>query len=325
MKRLSATLAALGALAVALGIADSSHLAQAQPAKGAPAAYERVREVMDDRFKVMKLVGDPDRDFAALLIAHHEDLIFLARTQLEHGADEQLRRMAQGIIDEQQKQIAELKDWQVRNRQADYRAKADQPPHGSGPLDQRAAPAPQVQAAAPAQPAAQAPASQLPMVSGTVEKVDAGAGKVTIDHGPIPNLDMDAMTMVFRVQDSGLLQGVKAGDKVQFQADRVNGQISVVRFGTGGAQAAQSQASAQPTAAANLPMVSGTIEKVDTGAGKITIHHGPIPNLNMDAMTMVFRAHDPAVLKGVKAGDRIRFQADRVNGQISVVSIRKGK
>ena len=158
MKRLSATLAAVGALAAASAIADSSHLAQAQPAKGAPAAYERVREVMDDRFKDMKLAGDPDKDFAALLIAHHEDLIFLARTQLEHGGDEQLRRLAQKILDEQQKQISELKEWQVRNRQADYRAKADQPPHGSGPLDQTArAPAPQVQAAAPAQPAAQAP------------------------------------------------------------------------------------------------------------------------------------------------------------------------
>jgi len=64
---------------------------------------------------------------------------------------------------------------------------------------------------------------------------------------------------------------------------------------------------------------------VDTGAGKITIDHGPIPNLDMDAMTMVFRTQDPVILKGVKAGDRIRFQADRVNGQISVVSIRKGK
>jgi Cu/Ag efflux protein CusF len=71
--------------------------------------------------------------------------------------------------------------------------------------------------------------------------------------------------------------------------------------------------------------VTGTIEKVDTTQGKVTIDHGPIPNLNMDAMTMVFRTQDPAILKGVKAGDRIRFQADRVNRQISVVSIRKGK
>ena len=44
-------------------------------------------------------------------------------------------------------------------------------------------------------------------------------------------------------------------------------------------------------------MVSGTVEKVDAAAGKITIDHGAIPNLNMDAMTMVFRAQDPAMLK----------------------------
>jgi Cu/Ag efflux protein CusF len=123
-----------------------------------------------------------------------------------------------------------LKEWQVRNRQADYRAKADQPPHGSGPLDQRAAatPAPRVEAAVPAQPAAQPATANLPTVSGTVEKVDTGAGKITLDHGAIPNLNMDAMTMVFRAQDPAILKSVKAGDKVQFQADRVNGQLSVI-------------------------------------------------------------------------------------------------
>ncbi|MDG2571284.1 copper-binding protein [Vibrio parahaemolyticus] len=232
MKRLIAPLIAVGAMATTT-IAGSTDASQAQPARGTPAAYERVREVMDDRFKDMKLAGDPDKDFAALVIAHHEDLIFLARTQLEHGADEQLRRMAQQFINEQQVQISALKEWQVRNRQADYRAKADQPPHGSGPLDQKGTPAPQVQAVAPAQPAAQPAATNLPTVSGTVEKVDAGAGKITIDHGPIPNLDMDAMTMVFRAQDPAVLKGVKAGDKIQFQADRVNGQISVVSIRKG--------------------------------------------------------------------------------------------
>jgi Cu/Ag efflux protein CusF len=327
MKRLTTTLAAIGALLAIVGLGPD-HLAHAQPSKGAPAAYERVREVMNDRFKDMKLADDPDKDFAALLIAHHEDLIFLARTQLEHGADEQLRQVAQKILDEQQKQISELKEWQVRNRQADYRAKLDQPQHGSGPLDQKdaSAPAPQVQAAAPAQSATQpSSASQLPTVSGTVEKVDTAAGKITLDHGPIPNLNMDAMTMVFRAQNPTLLQGVKEGDKVKFQADRVNGQLSVVRIDTGRAQSAPSQSSAQPAAAANLPTVSATVEKVDTGAGKITLDHGAIPNLNMDAMTMVFRAQDPAILKSVKAGDKVQFQADRVNGQLSVISIRKAR
>lgn len=77
--------------------------------------------------------------------------------------------------------------------------------------------------------------------------------------------------------------------------------------------------------AQGTPTVSGTVEKVDTAQGKITIDHGPIPNLNMDSMSMIFRAQDPALLKDVKAGDKVQFTADRLNGQISVTSIKKGK
>ena len=76
--------------------------------------------------------------------------------------------------------------------------------------------------------------------------------------------------------------------------------------------------------AQGLPTVTGTVEKVDTAQGKITIDHGPIKNLDMESMTMVFRAQDPALLKGIKAGDKVQFTADRVNGQISVTSIKKG-
>lgn len=72
-------------------------------------------------------------------------------------------------------------------------------------------------------------------------------------------------------------------------------------------------------------MVSGTVEKVDAAAGKITIDHGPIPNLDMDSMTMVFRAQDAAMLKAVKPRDKIRFTADRVNGQITIMKIQRGR
>jgi Cu(I)/Ag(I) efflux system protein CusF len=76
--------------------------------------------------------------------------------------------------------------------------------------------------------------------------------------------------------------------------------------------------------AQGLPTITGTVEKVDTAQGKITIDHGPIKNLDMEPMTMVFRAQDPNLLKGLKAGDKVGFTADRVNGQISVTSIKKG-
>ena len=77
--------------------------------------------------------------------------------------------------------------------------------------------------------------------------------------------------------------------------------------------------------AQGAPMVSGTVEKVDAAHGRITIDHGPIPNLNMDAMSMVFRTQDPAMLKQVKQGDKVQFSAERVNGQITVTKIQKAK
>ena len=208
--------------------------AAAQPARGAGPAFERVREVMNNRFKDLKLTGDPDKDFAALLIAHHEDLVFLAKTQLEFGGDRHLRQLAQRLDEETGKQISELKGWQARSRQADYKAQPDQPPHGSGPLNRQAQASPPPPSSPPTSPTAAAPASQssanLPLVTGTVESVDAAQGKLTIDHGPIPNLNMDGMTMVFRAADPGMVRTVKKGDRIQFSADRVNGQITVTKI-----------------------------------------------------------------------------------------------
>ena len=73
-------------------------------------------------------------------------------------------------------------------------------------------------------------------------------------------------------------------------------------------------------------MVAGQVTKVDESAGKITIKHGPIKKFEMEeGMTMVFRAQDPAMLKAVKPGERIRFVPDRINGQFTVTKIEKSK
>lgn len=71
------------------------------------------------------------------------------------------------------------------------------------------------------------------MVKAEVVKVDKPAGKITLKHGPIKKLDMDAMTMVFRVADQAMLDKVKAGDHIEFEADRVNGAITVTKIGKG--------------------------------------------------------------------------------------------
>ena len=69
----------------------------------------------------------------------------------------------------------------------------------------------------------------------------------------------------------------------------------------------------------------GEIKKVDKSAGKITIKHGPIANLEMPNMTMVFRANDPAMLEQVKTGDKVRFAADKINGVYTVTKIETSK
>lgn len=78
---------------------------------------------------------------------------------------------------------------------------------------------------------------------------------------------------------------------------------------------------AAPAAAATDAYSEGTVKKVDKAAGKLTISHGPLARLDMPPMTMVFRASDPAMLDKVKAGDKIRFVADRVGGVYTVTAL----
>ena len=85
-----------------------------------------------------------------------------------------------------------------------------------------------------------------------------------------------------------------------------------------GAHAAAHHSEAKPGDAA---YAEAEVRKVDKDAGKITLKHGPIPNLDMPAMSMVFRAKDPAMLDAVKAGDKIRFKADKVQGAYTLTEI----
>jgi Cu/Ag efflux protein CusF len=78
--------------------------------------------------------------------------------------------------------------------------------------------------------------------------------------------------------------------------------------------------------AAQSAMINGQVTKIDESAGKITLKHGPIKKLEMeDPMTMVFRVQDPTMLKQVKVGDKVKFDADRINGQFTVTKIEKSK
>src|SRR5437868_7551230 len=68
------------------------------------------------------------------------------------------------------------------------------------------------------------------MTEGEVRKVDKAAKKITLKHGPIVNLDMPGMTMVFHVKDAAMLEKLKAGDKVKFRAEKIGEDITVTKI-----------------------------------------------------------------------------------------------
>lgn len=72
-------------------------------------------------------------------------------------------------------------------------------------------------------------------------------------------------------------------------------------------------------------MTDGEIRKVDKDTKKITIKHGEIKNLDMPGMTMVFQVKDPAMLDKVKAGDKVKFTAEKTGGAIVVTDIQPNK
>ena len=80
------------------------------------------------------------------------------------------------------------------------------------------------------------------------------------------------------------------------------------------------------SALAQSDLIDGQVVKVDQSAGQITIRHGPAKRLGMESgMTMVYKAQDPAILKAVKVGNKIKFDAEQVNGQYTVTKIEKAK
>jgi Cu(I)/Ag(I) efflux system periplasmic protein CusF len=78
---------------------------------------------------------------------------------------------------------------------------------------------------------------------------------------------------------------------------------------------------AHATNHATHALTDGEVRKVDKDSKKITIRHGPIKNLEMPPMTMVFQVTDPAMLEQVKAGDKIRFSAEKPGGTYTVTQI----
>lgn len=87
----------------------------------------------------------------------------------------------------------------------------------------------------------------------------------------------------------------------------------------------QTEAAPVAAAASTAALTEGEVRKIDKAAGKVTIKHGPMPKFDMPAMTMVYRAKDKAMLDQLKPGDKIKFDADGVGGEFTVLRLEKVK
>lgn len=107
MRRRTVVLSVLIALAPVLALAQHHSAAQ-------KAFMEAHQKMTKDMSKPM--TGDADKDFALMMIPHHQGAIDMAKVELQHGKDPKLRAMAETIIKAQEKEIAELKAWQAARR-----------------------------------------------------------------------------------------------------------------------------------------------------------------------------------------------------------------
>ena len=68
-------------------------------------------------------------------------------------------------------------------------------------------------------------------------------------------------------------------------------------------------------------MTDGLVKRIDAVTGKVTLKHDAIVNLDMPAMTMVFRAQPPSLLNAVKVSARVKLHAEQINGALTVTAI----
>jgi Cu/Ag efflux protein CusF len=114
-------------------------------------------------------------------------------------------------------------------------------------------------------------------------------------------------------------------NKIFILTAMLTGAASAYSASLAGAPMAAGEAKKEAPAAMSADMTDGEIRKVDMENKKITLKHGVIKNLDMPGMTMVFRVKDPAMLDKVKAGDKVRFKAEKADGAIVVTDIQPAK
>lgn len=146
-------------------------------------------------------------------------------------------------------------------------------------------------------------------------------GKLTLDHGPIPDLGWPAMQMDLDV--AGLdPASVPLDTPIEFDlAKDENGMFSIIAVRAEGEDAGPAQEAVEaPTVSAPPIVVSGTIDAIDPATGKATITHGPITEIGMPGMTMAFDVDPGFHLGDLKTGREMTLTFARPDGMTMVLA-----
>ena len=101
-------------LAAVMIAAPAIALSQAMNHDMGGQALMQANERMMDAMQGMEPSGDTDKDFATMMIDHHKGAIDMAKVQLEHGDDPELRALAEKVIADQEKEISQMQEWLSR-------------------------------------------------------------------------------------------------------------------------------------------------------------------------------------------------------------------
>ena len=156
---------------------------------------------------------------------------------------------------------------------------------------------------------------------GVVKTVRTEQGKVKIEHGPIDKYEMPSMTMVFKVEDLSMLEGIEPGTEVGFDVDNSSGGFVITHLMPKMTMMSE-EMEKDDTALSDAKMdARGVIKAVRAEQGKIKIEHGPIDKYSMPAMTMMFKVEDPELLKTLESGSQVEFNVDNSSGGFVITDI----
>ena len=88
-------------------------------------------------------------------------------------------------------------------------------------------------------------------------------------------------------------------------------------------QPAATPAALRPSEPASLGLADGVVRDIDPLLGRVTLRHGPIENLGIPAMSMIFWVRDLRMIQLITSGAAIRFAADRVDGKLTIVHLER--